>query len=149
MLEFLKKNILESKRELIFIFIIGVIFYLNDYTTGKNTIYKNCENLYTTQLYLFLHHLLSSFLIFAWFLTSNKFILKIHIITVIIVLITQIIYGGECPTTLFINRNCNLPKRTLLKDFLYITGIKSIDYIYVYFIFKIVSVIVAYKKIVN
>jgi hypothetical protein len=145
----IEKNIIKSKKELIFIFVIGIIFYLNDYTTGKDTLYTNCENPYTTQLYLFLHHLLSSFLIFAWFLTSNKFILKIHIITVIIVLITQIIYRGECPTTSFININCNLPKRTLLKDFLFMTGIKSIDYIYVYFIFKIVSVIVAYKKIVN
>jgi hypothetical protein len=149
MFDLLEKNIIKSKRELIFIFVIGIIFYLNDYTSGKNTLYKNCENPYTTQLYLFLHHLLSSFLIFGWFFISNKFILKIYIITVIIVLITQIIYRGKCPTTSFINKNCNLPKETLLKDFLFMTGIKSIDYIYIYYIFKIISVTVAYKKIIN
>lgn len=149
MLKLIEKNIIESKKELIFIFLIGIVSYLNDYITGKDTIYKNCEYQYTTQLYLFLHHLLSSFLIFAWFLSSNKFILKIHIITVMIVLIVQFIYKGKCPTTSFINKNCNLPKTTLLKDFLYITGIKSIDYMYVYYIYTIISVIVAYKKIVN
>ena len=136
-------------KEIIFIVMIGIVFYLNDYITGKNTLYKNCEKPYAAQLYLFLHHILSSFLIFGWILFSDKFILKIYIMSIIFVLISQYVYGGECPTTSIINKNCNLPKRTLLKDFLYMTGIKSVDYIYVYFLFKFISVIVAYKKIVN
>ena len=138
-----------QRKEIIFIIIIGIIFYLNDYTTGKNTLYKNCENPYTTQLYLFIHHLISSFLIFGWFLTSDKFILKLHIVTVIIVMIVQYIYNGYCPITYIINKNCNINQNIILKDFLYMTGIKSVNYIYVYYIYVFISVIVAYNKIVN
>jgi len=145
----IKNDIISSIKELIFIFVIGIIFYLNDYETGKNTLYKNCENHHITQLYLFLHHILTSFFIFGWILISNKFILKIYIISIIIALISQYIYRGECPLTTIVNKNCNLSKRNLLRDFLFVTGIKSIDYIHIYYICTIISAIIAYKKIVN
>jgi hypothetical protein len=142
-----EKNIKSSKKELIFIFLIGVIFYINDIISYKE-LYKNCLNPHISQLYLFLHHLLSSFLIFGWVLTHNKFLLKIHIVLVIIILIGQYKNKG-CPITHKVNKNCNIPNDFLLKDFLYMTGIKSKKYIYIYFLYILISVIVAYRKITN
>jgi hypothetical protein len=144
----IEKNIKNSKKELIFIFIIGVIFYINEIISERE-LYKNCKNPHVSQLYLFLHHLMSSFLIFGWILTRNKFLLKIHIILVIILLTGQYIYKGDCPITHKINKNCNIPNDFILKDFMFMAGIKSNSYIYIYYLFIIISVIVAYRKITN
>ena len=143
----LKYNNLRTNKELIFIIVIGIVFYFNDYISGKNTIYKNCKYPHRTQIYLFLHHLLSSFLKFGWIFNS-KAVLKIYICSLIAVLIIQYIYTG-CPSTFIINRNCELPRNTLLKDFLYLTGIKSSNYIYIYYLYIFISISIAYKKITN
>ena len=107
--------------------------------------YKNCKYPYYTLTLLYVHHLFASFLYFGW-ISKRKNILLMHILSVFLVILVQILYKYKCPSTVIVNENCNINRDNYLRDFLYFSNIKLKKIYYVYiFISFIISCIKLYN----
>jgi hypothetical protein len=141
----LKHSYLKEYRELIFYATIGTVSFIADIYSGKDKLYNNCkEPIYTLSL-LFLHHLYASFLNFGW-LSNHKNILILHILLILITVIIQIINNLICPITDIVNINCNIKRRSYLRDFLYFIKIKDNN---LYYPYRIFTFIISFNKLYN
>jgi hypothetical protein len=105
------------------LFLIGIVYFIHDYYTYKYK-YKNCNNKFFVFFMLLIHHLFVSFLYFGWIFT-NRNILIFYIITIFITIISQTVNENKCPSTLYININCNMPKMKQFRDILHFNNVKT------------------------
>lgn len=137
-------NTFNNYKDFLFYLIIGTISFILDVYTGRNKLYKNCKDaLYTLSL-LYLHHLFVSFIYFGW-LSKNRQISIIHILSIFLVLIVQFNNEYRCPSTEIVNKNCNINRSSFLRDFLYFTNIKK--YNNLYYLYISISLYLSLKKI--
>lgn len=132
----MNKNI-ERKRNTFItcIIIIGIIFFIIDIL---NNDYSKCKNKTTNYFIILVHHIVNIFAQFGW-LSNDKYILSLYLITPIIVLIHWKTYNNKCYLTDIVNKNCDLNDDTLFKDIFYhlkIKKLKNYDIIHkIYLIF--------------
>lgn len=120
-------------KELIIYFIIGTISFITDVYTGtkKNKLYNKCKQPIYTLILLYIHHLCASFIYFGW-ISKHKIILKLHILSILFVIILQYNNNMICPSTEIVNNNCNINRTSYLRDFLYFANIKHNNLYYTY-----------------
>ena len=71
-------------------------------------------------LCLFIHNIITVFILLGWLLgilTKNKIILILHILTVLIVLVLWQMNNNYCILTLYVNRKLDLHDKESFKDF--------------------------------
>lgn len=120
-------------KELIIYFIVGSISFIIDVYSGikNNNLYNNCKQPVYTLTLLYIHHLFASFIYFGW-LSQHKIILKLHIFSILFVMILQYNNNMICFLTELVNNNCNINRTNYLRDFLYFTNIKQYNLYYTY-----------------
>jgi hypothetical protein len=102
---------------------LGIFSFIYDFYMNKKE-YQNCKKKFFTFLIKFLHHIFCSFLYFGW-IFSDKNILILYIITLFVTVIVQSLNNNKCPSTQYVNKNCNLSKLNFFRDVLYYTKVKS------------------------
>lgn len=120
----IKYSSLNKKRNtfILYIIIIGIIFFIVDISSNN---YSKCNNKITNYFIILLHHIVNIFAQFGW-LSNDKYILSLYLITPIIFLIHWNTYNNKCYLTDFVNKNCNLNDDTLFKDIFYHLKIKKL-----------------------
>lgn len=136
------KYTFDNYKEILFYIIIGSISFIIDIFTGKDKLYKNCKHYFYTLCLLYFHHLFVSFIYFGW-LSKNKYLLFLHILSIFLLIIIQYNYY-ICPFTEIVNKNCNINRNNFLRDFLYFTNIKKYN---LYNLYIFVSLLISLKKI--
>lgn len=103
----------------VFILLLELLLALSSY---QNTpCIHNREVLYA----LILHHIGNCFLLYGW-LFSVKWILLLHILTVIGVFVYWKLNDNQCDLTIYINRKCGFPEDKPFHDLLDIIGLKEL-----------------------
>jgi hypothetical protein len=102
---------------------LGFLCFIYDYYT-YNYKYKNCKNNFFTIFILLIHHLYVSFLYFGW-IFKDKNILILYIFIIFITIISQSVNENKCPSTLYVNINCNMPKMKQFRDILHFSNVKT------------------------
>jgi hypothetical protein len=136
------------RSSLYFFIIIGTISFLADIYSGKNKLYNNCREPYITLSLLYFHHIIASFVYFGW-ISQNRNILFLHLITIIIVILVQLNNEHRCPSTEFVNEKCNISRNNYLRDFLYFLRIKNFQHksIQFYYIYIFIGFTISFVKI--
>lgn len=103
----------------ILITLFSFVYSVKQYDTlNKSRINKVSD--FDILLCIFIHNIITVFLLFGWLigiLTKNKSILILHILTVLIVLIMWRMNNNYCILTLYLNRKLDLPHRETFHDF--------------------------------
>ena len=86
------------------------------YTTDKNRCGKGNG-------LIFLHHIISNFVTFAW-LSYNQYTLLLFLFVSVLIFISWIFNGGKCKITNITNKLCAKPENALFYDFWDLIGIK-------------------------
>ena len=135
-------------RHLCFFIIIGTISFIADIYSGKNKLYNNCREPYISLSLLYLHHVIASFIYFGW-ISQNRNILFLHLITIIITMLVQLNNEHRCPSTEIVNEKCNISRNNHLRDFLYFLRIKNFQHksIQFYYIYIFVGFVISFVKI--
>ena len=128
-----------------FYIFIGIISFLADIYSGKDKLYKTCDEQYLTLTTLFIHHVFASFLYFGW-LSNHKEILRIHILSILGTLFVQSQNNSRCPSTDYVNEKCNIKRISYLRDFLFFSQIKKKN---LYDIYISISLMVSCYKLVS
>lgn len=110
--------------EFIFFLVLGTIIFILDVYTLHNKLYSKCEEKQHTMTVLYIHHLIAVFFQFGW-LANSILLLKLHIYSIIIMLLAQASYSGKCPLTLYVNQRCNVTEHYYLRDIMHHTNMKS------------------------
>ena len=97
---------------------------------------------------LYFHHIIASFVYFGW-ISQNRNILFLHLITIIIVILVQLNNEHRCPSTEFVNEKCNISRNNYLRDFLYFLHIKNFQHksIQFYYIYIFIGFTISFVKI--
>jgi hypothetical protein len=106
-------------------------YILDRFTTKCDTI--------KGEIYLFIHHIMSVYILFGGFLFNPIY----HLIFLIIILLHWITNNNKCLLTELTNKYCGLNKNRKFKDFLYyITKNRNILYIlfFIYIIYDIYKI---------
>lgn len=106
----------------VFIFIVLLEIFLDFTTEPTSSCIK--EKPYVMYI-LTTHHIGNCFLLYAW-LFSNKYILFLHVLTVIGTSIYWYFNNNRCDITLDVNEICDWHKDKPFRDLLDMTGIKKI-----------------------
>lgn len=109
--------------EISFYIFIGLAMYISDNR------YQSCKKPVRSHVSLLIHQILANFLLFGIF-SRNKDILTFYIATFFVVIFSQVISGGYCPLTTYVNKNCGVEKEEPLRDCLYYIGLKRNNIIY-------------------
>ncbi len=107
---------------IVFIFIV-LLEILLDFTSEK-TLACIKEHPYVIYI-LIIHHIGNCFLLYAW-LFSNKYILSLHVLTVLGTTIYWYFNNNRCDITVDVNKICGWHKDKPFRDLLDIIGIKKI-----------------------
>jgi len=103
----------------ILIILFSFVYSVKQYDTlNKSPINKVSD--FNILLCLFIHNIITVFLLFGWLLgilTKNKIILILHILTVLIVLVLWQMNNNYCILTLYVNRKLDLHDKETFKDF--------------------------------
>jgi hypothetical protein len=103
----------------ILITLFSFVYSVKQYDTlNKSRINKVSD--FDILLCLFIHNIITVFLLFGWLvgiLTKNKSILILHILTVLIVLVHWKTNDNFCILTLYVNRKLNIHDKESFKDF--------------------------------
>ena len=103
----------------ILIILFSFIYSVKQYDNlNKSPINKVSD--FNILLCLFIHNIITVFILLGWLLgilTKNKNILILHIITVLIVLVHWKTNDNYCILTLYVNRKLDLPHRESFHDF--------------------------------
>lgn len=137
------KYTFDNYKEFLFYIIIGTVSFIIDIFSAQNKLYVNCKDYFYTLSLLYLHHLFVSFIYFGW-LSKNKILLFLHIVSIFLVIIVQCNNEYICPSTQIVNKNCNINRNNFLRDFLYFTNIKKYK---LYYLYILVSLLISLKKI--
>ena len=121
----------------------GIIFFILDLYDGKDNLYQNCKNRFLTLTVLLMHHIIASFLYFGW-LSNNKYILRIHLISIIFALFLQFENNLTCPSTDYVNSKGGLSRNNYLRDFLFFYKIKEKE---LYYYYVLLSFIISFYKL--
>lgn len=139
------KNRNELLKEIKFFLLIGTISFIADLLSGKN-IYDNCIEYNYSILLLYMHHLFASFIYFGW-ISKIKLVLILHITTIALAIFIQSKNEMRCPSTVIVNKNCNITKGNALRDFLFFTDIKGKNLYHIYlFTGILISIYKLYKN---
>lgn len=107
--------------ELKILLIISFISLFFDISTSKKK-YKKCINDLKFMPFLYVHHIISVFTLIGW-LSSNKKILILYILTLIVIFVHWKTNNGHCFSTDYINDLCKIDIE--LRDFYYFLGLKK------------------------
>jgi hypothetical protein len=129
------------------ILISGTLFFLIDYYTGKDTVYKSCKDHGKNMTLLYLHHIFATFLYTGW-LSNNIKLLYLYIISIILTLLIQK-YDNLCPITVHVYKNCNEQNLLVMRDFLYFFRLKTNTIKWPYYTLLLTGLSVAIYKIVK
>ena len=103
----------------ILITLFSFVYSVKQYDTlNKSSINKVSD--FDILLCLFIHNIITVFLLFGWLigiLTKNKSILILHILTVLIVLVLWRMNNNYCILTIYVNRKLNIHDKESFKDF--------------------------------
>jgi hypothetical protein len=103
----------------ILITLFSFVYSVKQYDTlNKSRINKVSD--FNILLCLFIHNIISVFLVFGFLigiLTKNKNILILHILTVLIVMVHWKTNDNYCSLTLYINRKLDIHDKESFKDF--------------------------------
>ena len=139
------KNRNELLKEIKFFLLIGTISFIADLLSGKN-LYDNCNEHNYSILLLYMHHLFASFIYFGW-ISKIKLILILHIATIALAIFIQSKNEMKCPSTVIVNKNCNIIKGNALRDFLFFSDIKGKNLYHIYlFTGILISIYKLYKN---
>lgn len=113
------------ERDIKLIFIAGLLSYIADIYTGPEY-YTKCINSIFVNLELLAHHIINIYAHFGW-LSNNKILLYGYVAAPIIVLLHWKTNRNRCFLTEDINKKCDIPANTPLRDILYFIGLKTPD----------------------
>jgi hypothetical protein len=103
----------------ILITLFSFVYSVKQYDTLNKSRINKVSDFYIL-LCLFIHNIITVFILLGWLLgilTKNKSILILHILTVLIVLIMWRMNNNYCILTLYLNRKLDLPHRETFHDF--------------------------------
>ena len=103
----------------VFILLLELILAFHNYQTSA------CINNKNVLYALLLHHVGNCFLLYGW-IFSIKWILWLHILTVIGIAIYWKLNNNRCDLTIYINRMCGYPEDRPFHDLLDIIGLKEL-----------------------
>ena len=113
--------------------------------SGKN-LYNNCNKYNYSILILYFHHLFASFIYFGW-ISKIKLMLILHITAIFLAIFIQSKNEMRCPSTDIINKNCNIIKGNVLRDFLFFSDIKGKNLYHIYLLTGfLISIYKLYKN---
>jgi hypothetical protein len=127
--------------------IIIASYFIIDYFVSRHY-YHHCNP--TAQLYIFLHHVITSMLYFGW-LFNNKVVLTINLLLILTILLDWLNNKNLCSLTVKHNRLCGLPDDAPFKDTVYALGIKDSRYANLFYYGQVIFIIVVtiYKLLKN
>jgi len=129
--------------EILFFLSIGTIFFILDVYPYYETVYSKCNNQINTFVVLYFHHIFAAFFQLGW-ISDSTFILKMHLFSIFLMMIVQIINNGKCPLTKYVNNNCKLSERTYLRDMMHYANLKSVP---AYLVFILIVSFISYTKL--
>lgn len=108
---------------LIIFIIIVLLEIILDFITEPTA---SCIKEHHYAIYILItHHIGNCFLLYAW-LFSNKYILFLHVVTVLVTIIYWYFNNNRCDITVDVNKICGWHKDKPFRDLLDMSGLKKI-----------------------
>lgn len=126
------------KEEVRYFLIITFVLFFIDISTAWNTNYKLCNHDINFLTYLFLHHLIFTFVLIAW-MSSNIYIVYLQFILTFIFFCHWKCNNNKCVMTLEIQKKCK--KEIPFRSIIYLLNLND----YYYFIFGLFLLISCYR----
>ena len=125
------------------IIILSLLSYIYDINIDNH--YKYCNNNFSINILLFIHHILSVYIHFGWINNNNP---TIYLLLLVFTMIHWFTNNFKCKYTQYVNEKCNIDINYPLRDIIYFSGLKNSKYYkliyYTYLIFIIIYLL--YKK---
>jgi hypothetical protein len=123
------------------ILLFGFLSYIYDINIDNH--YGNCKNNLNINFIIFIHHIISFYILFGWINNNNP---TIYLLTLIIVNLHWMTNNYKCFLTQSVNDFCGIDSNYYLRDIAYFLGLKKNNKIYYGYLISII-IYLLYKYI--